>query len=473
MALLVPGAPHARATSSTIVLAVYDAAGTKLSYAQVIDRITAGGAGWRGDATYRVSDGSIVEMPALYQLGGEPAFDVPETGVGLSLPWRTASTGYSTLFVDNGGGGFSTGGTVNLTYRAALDYRTKLDAAIARRPEFVATPAFTAADQDARDLLGRATAADDGSTRGALGQQALDALARAFELLLRVDGRERGAAGAPAWWGVTVDRTKGFRSVMGSIADMTVAAPGSGYVRVVFDEGVGPAAYDGIVAEARRDGVTVVGQILDSSAMRRLDLAAFERRVRAYVGHFPGIDVWEIGNEINGEWLGADAAAKASYAAAYVKAADPSDTTVLTLFWQMGTAGRPTSSMFQWARDNVDPAFAANLDVVAMSTWLGGAPLGISMDEVFTRLHAMFPAQRLAMGELGYWEPGTTRAWWWRSTSHPTTVVRRSLAVQMYQAALSFPSSVGGVFWWYYVQEMADRGSLWRHVRAAISSASP
>ena len=473
MTLVTPGAAPARAASSTVVLAVYDAAGTKLSYGQVIDRITAGGAGWRGDATYRVGDGSIVQMPALYRLNGAPAFDVSGTGVGLSIPWRTASTGYSTLFVDDGGGGFSGGGTVNLTYRAALDYRAKLDAAIARRPEFVPTPAFTAADQEASDLVAQATGAGDEATRGALGQQALDALARALELLLRVDGRERGASGAPAWWGVTVDRMNGFRAVMGSIADMTAAAPGSAYVRVVFDEGVGPTAYDGIVAEARRDGVTVVGQILDSSAMRRLDLAAFERRVRTYVDHFPGIDVWEIGNEINGEWLGPDAAAKASYAAAYVKAADPSDTTVLTLFWEMGTAGRPSSSMFQWARDNVDPGFAANVDVVAMSTWAGGAPLGISMDEVFTRLHAMFPAQRLAVGELGYWEPGTTRGWWWRSTAHPTTVVRRALAVQMYQGALSFPYSVDGVFWWYYVQEMADRGALWRQVRAAISSASP
>ena len=199
-------------------------------------------------------------------------------------------------------------------------------------------------------------------------------------------------------------------------------------------------------------------------------LEQFEARWRHYVDHFPDISVWEIGNEVNGGWLGTDVPAKLEYAAQYVKAADPADTTILTLFWQMGTAGGAGSTVFQWARDQISPALAANTDVIALSTWIGGAPLGIAHDEVFERLHAMFPGKRIAMGELGYGEPGTSRVWWWRSRTDPAPIVRAALARHMYLANLSFPWSVGGVFWWYYVTEMSRRQPLWHTVHDAIAS---
>lgn len=132
--LLVIALPFAGAATSPagaaapiVRLSVFDATGHALSFADTIDIITNGGKGWRNDATYRSGDGTIVDQPALFNDGGEPEFRLTELGVGLTLAWRTAHTGYSTLFIDNLGSGFSSGGTVNLTYRAALDYRAKLN----------------------------------------------------------------------------------------------------------------------------------------------------------------------------------------------------------------------------------------------------------------------------------------------------------------------------------------------------------
>ncbi|MGZ4137187.1 MAG: hypothetical protein ACXVPX_06410 [Actinomycetota bacterium] len=462
------GAGRAAVASAPMVrLRVFDAAGHRLSYGDVIAISTGGPRGWRSDATYRVSDASIVDMPALVDDGGEAAFPLSQTGIGLTLAWPTAHTGYSTLFVDDGGAGFAAGATVNLTFRAALDYRRKLDEAIARRPAFVPTARFRTLRARAISLIAAAARGPNASTRGALGQQALDALAQTFAALLESDGRQEGASRDP-WWGVTVDRRARSQAVIASIAALVDRRPGTAYVRIVFDPGVAPKGYDAIVHDAEKDGIVVVGEVFDSSAMRHATLAAFEARWRAYVDHFSDIHVWEVGNEVNGEWLGTDVTAKIDYAAAYVKHAAPSDTTVLTLLWQMGTAGGPDSTVFQWAHDEISPILAENTDVVALSTWVGGAPLGIAHDEVFQRLHTLFPGNRIAMGELDYWEPGTSRVWSWGSQREPTTAVRAALARHMYLANLAFPYSVGGVFWWFYVTEMSRRQRLWHVVHRVV-----
>lgn len=468
--VLLAGARAAHA--GTIVLDAYDATGAALGFDDVVRISSAAPRGWRSDVTYRLADGTVVAAQPLHDVGGKAAFDVSGPGVGLSLAWRTAATGDSTLFLDAGGAGFSGAATVNFTYRAALDYRAKLDAARARRAGFVPSARYAALDQRAADLLAAATAAPDEPTRGALGQQALDALVQCFEILLHDAGlaRARTLAHGAGWWGVTVDRIDRSAEVVQSISDLVENVTGDAYVRIVFDEGVAATEYDGIVDAALAAGVVVVGQILDSSAMSAYTLDGWKARVREYVDHFPQITVWEIGNEVNGEWLGTQVRDKLEYAAAYVKSADPGDTTMLTLFWQMGTAGAAGNAVFQWVHDQVGPALVANVDVVSLSTWVGGAPLGAAFDEVFERLHALFPAQRLAIGELGYWSPGTTRAWWWRSQDEPTTVVRRAFAEQMYQASFAFPYSVGGVFWWYYVQEMFGATPLWQTVNQAYRS---
>ena len=63
--------------------------------------------------------------------------------------------------------------------------------------------------------------------------------------------------------------------------------------------------------------------------------------------------------------------------------------------------------------------------------------------------------------------------WWWRSQRDPTTRVRADLARHLYLANLSFPYSVGGGFWWYYVTEMSRREPLWATLHRVIDEVSP
>ncbi len=474
-------------------LVAFDRRGARLSLRELLDRSSNAPHGWRSDVTYRVADGTIATAPALVQDHGVPALRLTEPGLGLSLAWPTARTGYSTLFIDAGGDGFPYGGpgvsnstaaepaegnraaatrTVNLTYRAALDYRRKFQEALDRRPAFIPGRALRALRARASALLTRAAETQAPAARGALGARALDRLAQAFERLLVADGRRVGASRDP-WWGVTVDRTEGIERTARSIEalvrpDRGSPIPGTPVARVVFDPGRSPGSYADAVRELQRRGVRVAGQFADSSAMRRYDDEAWQRRVRTFLDRFPDIDIWEVGNEVNGGWLGPGVASKVATAAREVKSRDPTDIVMLTLYWQMGTAPRPSASVFEWIHDHVSPGLIADVDVLSLSLWVADAPLGIAQDEVFKWLQDVFPEADLMIGELGYWERGTPRSWWWRRPEHPRTIVRRALLRQQVPASLGVPGGRGGVFWWYYVSEMADRGRLWRDLRGAI-----
>jgi len=49
----------------------------------------------------------------------------------------------------------------------------------------------------------------------------------------------------------------------------------------------------------------LMGELLDSSDERRISTAEFGERVRSFLAAYGDqIDIWEIGNEVNGDWTG-------------------------------------------------------------------------------------------------------------------------------------------------------------------------
>ena len=205
-----------------------------------------------------------------------------------------------------------------------------------------------------------------------------------------------------------------------------------------------------------------MGEPVDSYYAKHYTRRQYLRQVQACVKAFPQIDAWEVGNEVNGSWLGPGIAGKVADAASWVQR-HSSATVVLTLYWQIGTDS-PASSMFNWVRANLPPSTRRNIDVVLMSTYVEDAPLGLAFDEVMRTLHAEFPDQRLGIGELDYWSPDTSRAWWAFDRSDPTGTGRHEVASQYYAASLGYPYAVGGGFWWYFAEEAPPDAQL----RAAI-----
>lgn len=453
--------PRAHAVAPKVTLRFFDRDGNELSAARARSIIECRAPRCTSDGTPGWSNDALVDPVSLQVRKARPLRDGADgrlffrplaSPAALVINWPTTTRGYAMLLVDNLGAGFAGTQSVNVTHRAAKDARARLASMLSARPEYTPSAAFIAALGSADAHLATADAAADEAVRGAQGQRALDQLAVATDLLLAEYGpayaRAHRTVRAP-WLGVTLDTTSGTPGTLDHAAAIT--AP-YGWVRIVFDRGVPATAYADAVAAAKARGLRVLGEPIDSSAAKRYTRAAYLARIQEYVTAFPEIDAWEVGNEVNGTWTGKEIAAKVADAAAWVDA-HSSALVVLTLYWQLGTDAAKAST-FNWARANLPPAVRSHLDVVLLSTWIEDAPLGLGFDTVMRTLAAEFPDQRIGLGELGYWNADTSRVWWAYDRHDPTGAARRAVSSQLLAASLGYPTSVGGGFWWYFVQEM-------------------
>jgi hypothetical protein len=242
-----------------------------------------------------------------------------------------------------------------------------------------------------------------------------------------------------------------------------------GWVRIVFDRGEPARYYASEVNTAHQVGLRVVGQILDSSDMKALTLAGWQKRVQSYVATLPTVDEWEIGNEVNGNWLGTQVPDKIAYAAAYVKA-HTSARTLVTLYRQLGEDDA-AHSMFTWAKAHLTGSTLADIDDIGLSVYPEDHPMGVALDRVFTTLHRLYPAQRLMITELGYWSADLGHTWWYGSPTDPTGAGRLTVADLYQTAALGYPYAGGGTFWWYYLEEAPPGSRLWQQFQALHSAA--
>jgi hypothetical protein len=78
-------------------------------------------------------------------------------------------------------------------------------------------------------------------------------------------------------------------------------------------------------------------------------------------------------------------------------------------------------------------------------------------------LRAEFPTQKIGLGELGYWIAG--QQFWWAYNQTDTLAAKRMVAEQYYNAAFDYPGSIGGVFWWTYIQDFKSDTAMQQIVK--------
>jgi hypothetical protein len=231
-------------------------------------------------------------------------------------------------------------------------------------------------------------------------------------------------------------------------------------VRVVFDR-VAPRCYAGAVRQLDRYGYTM-GELIDSSAMKRYSIAQVRSRVAAYLRALGGsVDLWEIGNEVNGEWLSAvrcpgdeecaaqahDVIAKVTAMYAAVHAAGYR--TALTLYYQPPKTATRGYEMLTWERAYVPAALHAGLDYVFVSyyeTDNGGIrPVPSQWQHLFSQLSADFPQAKVGFGEIGMDKPIVS-----------ATLAQASGIFDYYQtlALAGVPSYTRAGFWWNAAEDL-------------------
>lgn len=265
-------------------------------------------------------------------------------------------------------------------------------------------------------------------------------------------------------------------------------------VRVVFSVtqvsggGVGPngtegyAASDYVSALQTLKSVSrppyILGEVLDSSYTGCFSLATHNARWNQYVSTLGSlVDVWEVGNEINGSWLdSADASQSCPWnpppttdATVVKKMIDAYDIVrangrlaEVTLYYpgQESQCGNGSPDPFEpitWTKANV-PAYMLNgMDYVWISYYHTDCPEGIDPTDAtwghfFTAVQNMFPNAQIGFGEWGY-SSGPP------SNAQKARIINRGYSVD--PTSLPFSSNwVSGVGYWEFIDDAVE-GTFW------------
>lgn len=462
--------PPAMGDGATTHLSLHltDAQGSVLDL-EALRRIQSNGKGEIGydDALLDAKTLEVVVVGPLYQdEDGAIGVDVPAgRACTLTMSWPT-SHGYSALMADLPASGEHD--LLELAARTLHEHQTE-------RYEQATAQGLKGAGEvmtlraSAQESLDACAGAQAWADRGRLANSALESAAGAQLALDRVL-----VAQAPqdAIIGVTFTRVPTAAEITAALAR---SGPGGGKRKVSARLVIGDpndaqemAGWRTTVDSLHAQGGLALAQICDSHDIAILDDTAWDTRVELLIKALPGVDAWEIGNEIGGDWLGTGPVAKALRAAKAVRERTTA-TTVLTLYYQLGQAD-PAFSLFSYAAKEITQPVRDLVDVVGLSVYPQLHPLGTAADRVLTTLDAAFPDSRIAVTELGYGaEDLNSGPWWFGSTTDPV-VARTAVAEHVTGAALGRADAWGAPFWWYYLEDQV--GTPGGQVAPALAAAS-
>ena len=250
---------------------------------------------------------------------------------------------------------------------------------------------------------------------------------------------------------MTVDDVSSLPSITEALSKLSRTPT----TRIVFDE-YQPASSYRAAAVAINKVSYVMGEILDSFYLPTETVQGYLNRTNEYLSTLGDVvDIWEIGNEINGEWLGTNADVVAKMTGAYDIVKGQGRTTALTLYYNQDCWSKRSNEMFTWADANIPARMKQGLDYVLVSYYEEDCNnLKPDWNAVFTKLSTMFPNSKIGFGEVG------------------TTKTDKAAYLQRYYALKPpVPNYVGGYFWWYFKQDMVPSTKpLWSTLNQAIAA---
>lgn len=280
------------------------------------------------------------------------------------------------------------------------------------------------------------------------------------QVLQPVSAARRASALPASLRGITYDD---FSSRCGVSSDelATVQALNHPTVRVVFDP-IGPACYASGMQALHQSAYTM-GELADSSSLKRYSLGQIRARTKSYVSALAGsTDLWEIGNEVNGEWL-----SKVRCPSAHECTAQAHDVmskvetmydivnarglaTELTLYYQVPQYVTPGYDMISWERTYVPAKMHRGLRYVLVSYYeagnYGARPSASQWNKIFTQLAADFPNAMVGFGEIGRAAPIADSS----SLADAQSIFSYYMAI----APPGLTRFTRAGFWWYAAEDL-------------------
>jgi hypothetical protein len=223
----------------------------------------------------------------------------------------------------------------------------------------------------------------------------------------------------------------------------------------------------------------VFGQPVDSFYMRCFTPAEHLNRFKDYVNTLGAyVDIWEVGNEINGEWLfgptkgcspkapvrstsQTDVVVKMTEAYDYLKS--QGKVTALTLYYNTPCRRPAANEMFAWLDANVPARMKTGLDYLLVSYYevdCGGYKP--DWQSVFSKLAGVFPSSKLGISEFGW------------SEERPSNLTIKDLIQRHYDIHPNVSNWVGGGFYWEFAIDMVPYdpapGSLGSTINTAMAA---
>jgi hypothetical protein len=264
-------------------------------------------------------------------------------------------------------------------------------------------------------------------------------------------------------YGVTVDDTT-------NLSDIVASSRALGHMPVtrVYFNVREPASYYAAAVSTLQPVSYVMGELLDSSDSRHIGTRAYNKRVQSYLALLGNsVDLWEIGNEVNGNWTGRYSAVEAKLTSAYNDVTAAGKRTALTLYYNVGCGDDPRElDPVTFSDRYVPPTVRNGLDYVLLSYYEtnchGIRPSAATWTAYFARLHSLYPHALLGFGEIGMDNPAT----------NASLGTARSLMAYYYGLGIDLPYYIGGYFWWYYDEDCLPYASkpLWGTLQAGFAS---
>jgi hypothetical protein len=251
-------------------------------------------------------------------------------------------------------------------------------------------------------------------------------------------------------YGVTIDAVGSINAIVNSLSGHRVKPT----TRIVFDEWIPAADYLSSVNKIHNVSY-IMGEILDSYYVNQYSVSQYTNRTIEYLDVLGDkVDIWEIGNEINGEWLGNNDSVVAKMTQAYAIVNGRNKKTALTLYYNYNCWEHTQNEMFRWVLNNVPSNMRKGLDYVLVSYYEDDCNnYQPNWQRVFDSLHVIFPKSKLGIGECG--------------TNKSNK--KREYINRYYRMNIKTPNYIGGYFWWYYKQDCVPNTKvLWNCIDSAM-----
>lgn len=269
-------------------------------------------------------------------------------------------------------------------------------------------------------------------------------------------------------YGITIDNANDG-GIAGQAAAIATITSNTGVpfllVRVVFDEGTVGADWVGSVVTLEAV-CNVMGMLIDSEYIDTLNVTQYGDRATDFLGALgDDVLVWEIGNEVNGNWTGDPADVAAKCLAAFNVFHGAGKPTAITVYYNPNGVDGAEPTPQEWTSTYLDAAVRNGVNYVLISYYEvdfdNYRPDAATVQSLVEDLKALYPNAQVGFGEIGLDDPVTGGT------------LAQAADIMAYYYALDIPLDyyIGGYFWWYGGEDVLGAGAtMLSDFEAAVES---